>query len=116
VHVRFQEPRSDVIIAADRDGVIRFWNPGAERLFGHSADETLGRSLDLSRPAFRLCPLHDIRHTARDWRRACGQRARSAALIFDKRGKEKYFRDQQAEEEESSSVVSAARNLKFRKR
>jgi PAS domain S-box-containing protein len=42
--------RSDAIIAADRDRVIRFWNPGAERLFGHSADEALGRSLDLIIP------------------------------------------------------------------
>ncbi len=43
--------RSDAIIAADRDGVIRFWNPGAERLFGHSSAEALGRSLDLIIPA-----------------------------------------------------------------
>jgi PAS domain S-box-containing protein len=25
---------SDAIIAADKEGVIRFWNPGAERIFG----------------------------------------------------------------------------------
>jgi PAS domain S-box-containing protein len=42
--------RSDAIIAADRDGVIRFWNPGAERIFGHSPAEAIGRSLDLIIP------------------------------------------------------------------
>jgi PAS domain S-box-containing protein len=25
---------SDAIIAADKKGIIRFWNPGAERIFG----------------------------------------------------------------------------------
>ena len=42
--------RSDAIIAADRDGVIRFWNPGAERIFGHSSAEAVGQSLDLIIP------------------------------------------------------------------
>jgi PAS domain S-box-containing protein len=42
--------RSDAIIGADPDGIIRFWNPGAERIFGHSADEAVGRSLDLIIP------------------------------------------------------------------
>lgn len=42
--------RSDAIVAADREGNIRFWNPGAERLFGYTADEALGRSLDLIVP------------------------------------------------------------------
>lgn len=42
--------RSDAIIAADRDGIIRFWNPGAERLFGYSSGEATGRSLDLIIP------------------------------------------------------------------
>jgi len=37
--------RSDAIVAADRDGLIRFWNPGAERL-GYSHNEALSRSLD----------------------------------------------------------------------
>jgi PAS domain S-box-containing protein len=41
---------SDAIVASDRDGVIRHWNPGAERMFGHSATEALGQSLDLIIP------------------------------------------------------------------
>jgi PAS domain S-box-containing protein len=42
--------RSDAIIAADRSGIIRFWNPGAERIFGYSSNEALGESLDLITP------------------------------------------------------------------
>jgi PAS domain S-box-containing protein len=42
--------RSDAIVAADRDGIIRFWNPGAERVFGHLRDEAIGQSLDLIIP------------------------------------------------------------------
>ena len=42
--------RSDAIISADREGIINFWNPGAERLFGYSRDEAVSRSLDLIIP------------------------------------------------------------------
>lgn len=42
---------SDAIIATDREGLITFWNPGAERIFGFIADETVGQSLDLIIPA-----------------------------------------------------------------
>jgi PAS domain S-box-containing protein len=42
--------RSDAIIAADREGIIRLWNPGAERLFGFERGEALGQSLDLIIP------------------------------------------------------------------
>jgi PAS domain S-box-containing protein len=44
------ETRSDAILAADGQGVIRFWNPGAERIFGFSSEEALGRSLDIIIP------------------------------------------------------------------
>ncbi|MDD2468564.1 MAG: PAS domain S-box protein [Desulfobulbus sp.] len=40
----------DAILIADRDGAIRFWNSGAERMFGHTATEALGQSLDLIIP------------------------------------------------------------------
>jgi PAS domain-containing protein len=41
---------SDAIIATDRTGIIDFWNPGAVRIFGFTADEAVGRSLDLIIP------------------------------------------------------------------
>ena len=41
---------SDAIVAADRDGIIRFWNPGATRIFGHTQSEAVGQSLDLIIP------------------------------------------------------------------
>jgi PAS domain S-box-containing protein len=40
----------DAIIYADIGGMIRFWNRGAERIFGFSQAEALGRSLDLIIP------------------------------------------------------------------
>ena len=42
--------RSDAIIGSDCDGIIRFWNPGAERIFGYERNEALGQSLDLIIP------------------------------------------------------------------
>jgi PAS domain S-box-containing protein len=41
---------ADAIVACDRDGIIRFWNPGAGRIFGFAADEAVGRSLDIIIP------------------------------------------------------------------
>ncbi len=41
---------ADAVVATDRDGIICVWNPGAERIFGHRADEALGQSLDLIIP------------------------------------------------------------------
>ena len=49
--------RSDAIVATDRDGIIRFWNPGAERIFQFTEHEAVGRSLDLIIPE-RLRPRH----------------------------------------------------------
>jgi PAS domain S-box-containing protein len=44
------ETASEAIIFAGTDGVIRLWNRGAELLFGHSANEAIGQSLDLIIP------------------------------------------------------------------
>ncbi|MGH7848375.1 MAG: PAS domain S-box protein [Candidatus Binatia bacterium] len=40
----------DAIIAAGTDGKILLWNPAAERIFGFTAEEALGHSLDLIIP------------------------------------------------------------------
>ena len=42
--------KSDAIVAADRKGVIVFWNPGAERMFGYAGADAVGRSLDIIIP------------------------------------------------------------------
>ena len=41
---------ADAIIAADKQGIIRFWNPGAERSFGHASEAVIGTSLDVIIP------------------------------------------------------------------
>jgi PAS domain S-box-containing protein len=40
----------DAILISDLKGVIRFWNRGAEQIFGHAAAEAVGQSLDLIIP------------------------------------------------------------------
>jgi PAS domain S-box-containing protein len=40
----------DAVIFADRAGVIRLWNAGAEALFGYTAAEAVGQTLDLIVP------------------------------------------------------------------
>ncbi len=50
LHRAIIEQAQDAIIFADRDGVIRLWNRGAEIIFGFAAAEALGQSLDLIVP------------------------------------------------------------------
>ena len=40
----------DAIVYADAEGVIRFWNGGATRIFGFADAEAIGRSLDIIIP------------------------------------------------------------------
>jgi PAS domain S-box-containing protein len=44
------EQAPDAVIFADQRGVIREWNPAAERIFGYSKGEAVGKSLDLIVP------------------------------------------------------------------
>ena len=46
------------IIFGDREGIVRLWNAGAEAMFGWSADEALGQSMDMIIPE---------KHRARHW-------------------------------------------------
>ncbi len=41
---------ADAIVYADPKGMIGFWNKGAERIFGFSEAEALGKSLDIIIP------------------------------------------------------------------
>jgi len=47
---RIVENSPMAILFADREGKIRLWNAGAETMFGYTAEEALGKSLDLIVP------------------------------------------------------------------
>jgi len=40
----------DAIVISDANGAITLWNPAAERMFGVTEDEALGKSLDIIIP------------------------------------------------------------------
>jgi PAS domain S-box-containing protein len=47
---RFVRDAPDAIIYADAQGLIQFWNRSAERIFGISQAEALGKTLDIIIP------------------------------------------------------------------
>jgi PAS domain S-box-containing protein len=50
LHRLIVEEMPEAVIFADRQGTVRLWNRGAETMFGYSAIEALGQSLDLIVP------------------------------------------------------------------
>lgn len=50
VLVQLVHAMADAVVIADPDGTITFWNDAAGHLFGWSAAEALGRTLDLIIP------------------------------------------------------------------
>jgi PAS domain S-box-containing protein len=54
------EASDDAITRTGEDGTVVTWNPGAERLFGYSADEIVGRPMAVLVPADRLHELKSV--------------------------------------------------------
>ena len=50
LEVALLEHTDHAVVVADTGGVIRFWNPAAEAMFGHSRAVAVGASLDLIIP------------------------------------------------------------------
>jgi PAS domain S-box-containing protein len=54
------ETSDDAIVGKNLDGVITSWNKGAERVFGHSAEEAIGRPITIVIPGDRHSEERDI--------------------------------------------------------
>jgi PAS domain S-box-containing protein len=54
------ESSNDAIITEALDGTITGWNPAAERLYGYTAEEAVGETIDLIVPANRANEVTDI--------------------------------------------------------
>jgi len=75
------EHSEEAIIGTGLDGAITAWNGGAERLFGHTAAEVLGRPLSIIADAANLDDQSDTMH-----RLAAGERVRYEARRVHKDG------------------------------
>ncbi len=58
VAARIVADAGDAVMFADREGVVRLWNRAAEEMFGWTAEEMVGRSMD---------PIIPERLRARHW-------------------------------------------------
>ena len=53
------ESSNDAVVTKSLDGIITGWNPAAERLFGYSANEAVGKNIELIVPPNRISEVHD---------------------------------------------------------
>lgn len=60
------ESSDDAIVSKTLDGVITSWNRGAERLYGYTAQEAIGRSIALTVPRGRMDEVDRIMARLRD--------------------------------------------------
>jgi PAS domain S-box-containing protein len=77
---------SDAIISGTPDGVIASFNPGAERLYGYTADEVIGRNFSILEPSDRVGEIDRIMRESLEQRggvRYETRRMRRGGGIFD---------------------------------
>ena len=54
------ESSHDAVFSLDLDGLVTTWNPGAERLYGYTSAEVVGRHTDLLLPEQQRSDVHKI--------------------------------------------------------
>ena len=70
------ESSDDAIYSKDLEGVITTWNKGAERLYGYTAAEAIGRSINLIVPPEQREELRDLLQDIR-----CGERVERHEIV-----------------------------------
>jgi PAS domain S-box-containing protein len=60
------ESSSDAIVSKTLDGIVLSWNPGAERLYGYTADEMIGQSISILYPSDRRDEFRDVLMRVKD--------------------------------------------------
>ena len=46
------EMDSRAVVVVDAKGAIRYWNPGAQEMFGHRSEDVVGQSVEILIPEF----------------------------------------------------------------
>ena len=82
IHRAIVEQAQEGIIFIDCDNVVRLWNRGAEKLFGFTADEALGRSIDIIIPErFRQGHADGMRRAVAAGKTRLGERVMTTRAI-----------------------------------
>jgi len=88
IHRAIVEQAQEGIIFIDCDNVVRLWNGGAERLFGFSAEEALGRSIDIIIPErFRQGHADGMRRAVEAGKTRLGERVMTTRATHKSGGK-----------------------------
>ena len=79
------ESSDDAIISKDLDGIVRSWNKGAERLFGYTAQEVIGKPITILFPPDRIdeepCILERLRRGERVGHYETERRRKDGTLV-----------------------------------
>jgi PAS domain S-box-containing protein len=79
------EQAGDAILGSTTDGIVTSWNPGAERLYGYTADEMIGRSIDCIIPDHRSDDVNNVLSSVRNgeaFRTEAERRRRDGSLVW----------------------------------
>lgn len=83
-HAALLDKAQDAIIVCNIDGEITFWNKGAERIFGWTAEEAIGQSkitLLFADSAVAIQPLHAVLEEG-DWRGELRKRRKDGGTLI----------------------------------
>ena len=73
----------DAIISKDLNGIVRSWNRSAERIFGYTAEEIVGKPISVLFPPDRLEEETQILARLQEWRTSRSLRDSTACVRME---------------------------------